>query len=223
MGTHRLILASQSPRRRELLALLGLPFETTTPDVDEAPRTHEPPADLAVRLSQAKALAADGRPGDLIIACDTIVAHQDDILGKPRDEAEAAVMLARLRGQFHTVFSSVTLLETVTGRTVTDLAGTQVLMRDYTHAEVATYVATRDPLDKAGAYAIQHTAFRPVSKLQGCYASVMGLPLCHLVRCFRAWDIEPPGDVPAACQAHNRYLCSVYSRVLAGQPGSSPL
>ncbi len=217
----RLLLASQSPRRRELLALLGLPFEVTVADVAEDPLADESPAAAAVRLSQAKARAASSRgmhPDALIIGCDTIVALDGALLGKPRDAAEALSVLRRLRGRSHTVFSAVTLLEPVAGRTSSDLAETWLAMRAYTDAEVAAYVASGDPLDKAGAYAIQHPGFHPVAELHGCYANVMGLPLCHLTRSLRAWNIEPPHDVPAACQAHTGRRCPVYATILDGWP-----
>ncbi len=253
-----LLLASQSPRRRELLALLGLPFRVTSPDVAEVPQINEPPAELVVRLSRAKAYAAARRPGlgtvrerrghgpcvhpyretrfpstnhqpptsnlqIRIIACDTVVALDGELLGKPGDAGEAEAMLRRLRGRSHSVYSAITLLEPSSGRTLTDLAETWVTMRTYTDTEIAAYVASGDPMDKAGAYAIQHAGFHPVAALhgrtanvRGCYASVIGLPLCHLTRCLRAWGIEPPRDVPAACQAHTEHVCTVHPTILKG-------
>jgi len=227
--SRRLLLASQSPRRRELLALLGLPFEVTVADVAEDPLANESPAAAVVRLSQAKARAAcpersrgeysrGTRPDALIIACDTIVALDGKLLGKPCDAAEALSVLRRLRGRSHTVFSAITLLEPIAGRTSSDVAETRLAMRTYTDAEMAAYVASGDPLDKAGAYAIQHPGFHPVAELQGCYANVMGLPLCHLTRALRAWSIEPPHDVPAACQGHTGHRCPVYASILVGGP-----
>jgi septum formation protein len=241
-----LLLASQSPRRRELLALLGLPFRVTAPNVPEVPQPNEPPAGLVVRLSRAKARAAARRPGlgpvrerrghwpcvhpyreprflstnlqILIIACDTVVALDGELLGKPGDAGEAEAMLCRLRGRSHPVYSAITLLESSTGRTLTDMAETRVTMRVYTDAEIAAYVASGDSLDKAGAYAIQHPGFHPVAALRGCYANVMGLPLCHLTRCLRAWEIEPQQDVPAACQAHTGRACAVYPDILKRNP-----
>ena len=232
MSRPHLLLASRSPRRRELVGLLGLPFEITVADVAEDPLANEPPAVTVVRLSQAKARAAPATPSScsepgpgirscpnpIILACDTVVALEEEILGKPRDASEAIDMLRRLRGRSHTVYSGVTLLEPATGRTSTDVAETRLVMRTYTDAEMAAYVASGDPLDKAGAYAIQHPGFHPVARYQGCYANVVGLPLCHLTRCLRAFRIEPPHDVPAACQAHTGRPCPVYASVLAGQP-----
>jgi MAF protein len=233
MSKPRLLLASQSPRRRELLALLGIPFEVITPNVTEIPQADEPPAVLVARLSQAKAHAAcseqtcpeHGRRNQrvtacsdaIIVACDTVVVLDGELLGKPRDAAEATTMLRRLRGRSHTVYTAVTLLEPATGRALTDVAETQVTMRAYTDAEMAVYVASGDPLDKAGAYAIQHPEFHPMAKLQGCYASVMGLPLCHLTRCLRTWEIEPSRDVPTVCQSHADHQCSVYATILNDQ------
>ena len=212
-----LLLASASPRRRELLALLGLPFEVTVANVAEAPRTDESPAELVVRLAQAKAQAVVTHSDTIVIACDTVVALDGEILGKPRDATEATSMLHRLRGRSHTVYSGVTLLEPATGCALTDVAGTQVTMRAYIDAEIAAYVASGDPLDKAGAYAVQHPGFHPVAALQGCYASVVGLPLCHLTRCLHAWGVEPPCDVSAACQSHTGRRCTVYATTLSGQ------
>jgi MAF protein len=220
-----LLLASASPRRRELLALLGLSFEVSVADVAEDPLMDELPAMLVARLSQAKARAACSTPGQrdatyvptLVIACDTVVALDGELLGKPRDASEASSMLQRLRGRSHDVYSAVTLLEPATGDTTTDVAATQVVMRAYTDAEIAAYVASGDPLDKAGAYAIQHSGFHPVAENQGCYANVVGLPLCHLTRCLQRWGSEPPHDVPTACQAHTGHHCLVYATILTDQ------
>jgi len=225
-----LCLASASPRRRELLALLGVPFWVTTANVAEIPQEGESPTALVARLSQVKARAvcepnlecsrrAAVYPDatTIIIACDTIVALDGELLGKPRDATEATVMLRRLRGRSHAVYSAVTLLEPSTGRALTAVVETQVTMRTYTDAEIAAYVASGDPLDKAGAYAIQHPGFHPVAGLRGCYVNVVGLPLCHLTRSLRAWGIEPPHDVPAACQSHAGHHCPVYAAILNGQ------
>jgi len=212
----RLLLASQSPRRRELLALLGLPFKTDASNVDEASRSNESPAALAARLSQAKARACSVNHV-VVIACDTIVAHAGQVLGKPGDADEAAEMLHRLRGSPHSVYTAITLLDKGTERSVTDVAETQVTMRAYTETELAAYVASGDPMDKAGAYAIQHRGFHPASEVQGCFANVMGLPLCHLTRHLRAWEIDPPQDVPAACQAYTGHRCAVYQSILSAK------
>ncbi len=229
MNKYQLLLASLSPRRRELLELLGLPFDVTTPNVPEEPEENERAVELAIRLSQAKAHAAsvdqahknrhqtinDNR---IILACDTVVALGDHILGKPRDAEEATEMLCRLReGPFHTVYSGITLSQPGSDRVLTAVAETRVTMRSYSDAEISAYVASGDPLDKAGAYAIQNAAFRPVARLQGCYANVMGLPLCHVTRCLRNLGVHPLRDVPTACQTHNAHLCPVHAQILNSQ------
>jgi septum formation protein len=180
------------------------------PSTAAGPRTARPSAAGRVDVPTAAV--------DVIVACDTVVALDGEVLGKPCDASEAIDMLRRLRGRSHTVYSGVTLLEFATGRTSTDVAETRLVMRTYTDAEMGTYVASGDPLDKAGAYAIQHPGFHPVARYQGCYANVVGLPLCHLTRCLRAFRIEPLHDVPAACQAYTGQICPVYATVLAGQP-----
>jgi MAF protein len=204
-----------------LVALLGLPFDVTTADVPEDPLADESPAQVVTRLSQAKACAnsratavAATTVAAIIVACDTVVALDGEILGKPRDSVEATEMLRRLRGRAHAVYSAVTLLEPGAGRTTTEVAKTQLVMRTYTDAEMAAYVASGDPLDKAGAYAIQHPGFHPVASLRGCYANVVGLPLCHLTCGLRSLGVEPPHDVPTACQAHTGRRCLVYGAVL---------
>jgi len=217
MSGPRLVLASQSPRRHELLRLLGLPFDVTAAHVRETPHTGETPVDLVCRLSRAKAYGAqvlDRHGGTLVIGCDTIVALEDDILGKPRGAIEAEAMLYRLQGRSHYVYSAVTLLDPLDQAT-TELAETRLTMRAYSSAEIQAYVATGDPLDKAGAYAIQHQGFHPVAEIEGCYASVMGLPLCHLARGLRNWRVEPTTDLPTACQAHTNHRCVVYQEIMA--------
>lgn len=179
----RLILASASPRRRELFAQLGLPSEVRAAQVDETPQPGETAESFVRRLSREKALAvaAQETPGPIIIAADTTVMLDGAILGKPADADEAADMLRRLRGRIHTVLTAITLLDTATGTLVTDLATTSVTMRDYTDEEIAAYVASGDPLDKAGAYAIQHPDFHPVATIEGSYTNVVGLPLDRVV------------------------------------------
>ncbi|MGD2148460.1 MAG: Maf family protein [Anaerolineae bacterium] len=215
MSETRLVLASQSPRRSQLLRLVGLPFKVAPAEVFEAPRSGESPVELVTRLSRAK---VDGvrmrdRPGALVIGCDTIVSLNGRVLGKPRDPTAAAAMLRSLRGRSHLVHSAITCLGPQ-GRTATELVSTRVTMRGYSDAEIAAYVASGDPLDKAGGYAIQHTGFRPVDQVEGCYAGVMGLPLCHLTRCLTGWGVTAAADVPAACQAFTSHLCSAYQEIM---------
>ncbi len=213
-----LVLASASPRRRELLALTGLNFRVAPAPVDETPQAGEQPQDFARRMSRAKAAAAanGGAPG-LVLAADTDVASEGRILGKPATAPEARAMLRELRGQAHQVVSAITLLDTATGESLTDLARTDVPMRAYSDDEIEAYIATGDPFDKAGAYAIQHEGFHPVEDLHGCYANVMGLPLCHLTRSLKRLGRTPPRNVPQACQEHTGYACPVYQEVLEGR------
>jgi septum formation protein len=215
----RLVLASGSLRRRELLALAGLPFDVLTPQADERRRPAESPAGYARRLSleKARAAAAQVGPPALILAADTIVVDGDDVLGKPRGAGDAAAILRQLRGRVHHVYTAVTLLDAAGSHHATELARSPVTMRDYTDAEIAAYVASGDPFDKAGAYAIQNAAFHPVTSFAHCFANVMGLPLCHVTRALRGFDVDPPVDVPAACQAHIGYACPVYRAILDGE------
>lgn len=171
-----LILASRSPRRQQLLTALGLAFSVDAADVDETPLPDEDPAALACRLCRAKAAAVAARhPGAIVLAADTVVALDGALLGKPADSAEAAAMLTALRGRTHQVCTAVSVARD--GATASQLSVSDVTMRSYSEAEVAAYVATGDPLDKAGAYAIQHLAFSPVAAWTGCYTGIMGLPL----------------------------------------------
>lgn len=216
----KILLASASPRRRELITLLGLPIETTAADIDETPLEHESAAELAARLSQAKAqsvlagLSPQSSAFIIILASDTVVSLDGEPLGKPRDAAEARSMLRRLRNRSHVVFTAITLIDLRHNRSLTDLSSTDVPMRNYSDDEIEMYIASGDPFDKAGAYAIQHAGFNPVDRLTGCYANVMGLPLCHVTRSLRRLGIEPSNDVPATCQRFLRYACPVFGDIL---------
>ena len=213
-----LILASNSPRRRQLLALTGLPFTLRAANVDETPAAGEHPGDYVLRLARSKAAAAAaGSAPGLYLGSDTTVADGSEILGKPLDPPDAARMLRQLRGKEHTVYTAVALLDSATGRETVELCATRVPMRAYSDAEIETYVRSGDPLDKAGAYAIQHAQFNPVERFRGCYASVMGLPLCHLERALRRIAAPSPADVPAACQAALDYTCPVSAAILRGE------
>jgi MAF protein len=211
----KLVLASASPRRRQLFSLLSLPFIVAAADVDEEIERGESPQEMVRRLSLAKARAvALSYPEDVIVAADTTVVVDGDVLGKPTDEAEAVAMLRRLRGRKHTVFSGVTVYHPTSGRTITELAESAVWMRAYADEEIARYAASGDPLDKAGAYAIQHQSFSPVERIGGCYASVMGLPLCHLARALAQLGLTLPVDVPQTCLGFTGYRCFVAGEIL---------
>ncbi len=193
-----LVLASRSPRRQALLASLGLTFTVDAADVDETPAAGEAPEALVCRLCRAKAQVVAARhPAAVVLAADTIVVLDGEVLGKPADAAEATAMLAALRGRTHIVYTALALAWN--GELRTELSTSFVTMRSYTDAEIAAYVATGDPLDKAGAYAIQHPQFAPVAAWQGCYASVMGLPLRLTRDLLAAVGISVPADPAAAC------------------------
>ena len=211
-----LILASNSPRRHQLLALANWDFTISVANVDESVLENEIPADYVLRLAEKKARAIHADVDSIILASDTTVVDGHDILGKPQDDVEAAAMLTRLRGRTHQVYTGVALLRTSDCTLLTDLCVTDVPMRNYSDEEISAYVATGDPLDKAGAYAIQHPDFHPVASMEGCYASVMGLPLCHVVRMMRRMDIQLDADVPLNCQKLLEYDCPVYESVLSG-------
>ncbi len=212
MHSSSLILASTSPRRRELITLFGLEFKFISADIDESPRAGEPPAALVWRLSRAKAALGVQQFSDaLIVAADTLVALDGAILGKPKDSADATLMLQRLRARAHIVYSGVTVAQGA--RQITQVATTTVWMRDYSDAEIAAYVATGDPFDKAAAYAIQHDAFHPVSRIDGCHANVMGLPLCHLYSALKAFGVAV-AEPDRACQAHLKIVCPVARGIL---------
>ena len=211
-----LILASNSPRRRQLIALTGWEFIVSVSDVDESTRENESPAQYVLRLAEAKARAGVSRANldQIILAADTTVVDGSHILGKPVDEADAMGMLAQLRGRTHQVYTGIALLRMSDGLLLKDACVTDVPMRDYSDEEIRAYVATGDPLDKAGAYAIQHAQFSPVARMDGCYASVMGLPLCHVTRLMRGMGMEPKTNVPVNCQSLLEYECPVFESIL---------
>ncbi len=214
-----LVLASGSPRRRELLRLLGFEFERVVGTLDETPRSGELPDAYTLRVSLEKAYDSVEmvKKGSVILTADTTVADGDMILGKPDNEAHAEAMLRQLRNRTHQVYTAITLLDTTDNHVEQILAITQVTMRDYSDMEIAHYVASGDSKDKAGSYGIQNGDFRPVARIKGCYANVMGLPLCHLIVCLRRFGVEPHTDVPTNCQQFNQIECPVYDDVLRMQ------
>jgi len=213
-----LLLASASPRRRELIKLLGLPVATTAADIDEMPLPGERADAMALRLSVEKARAASSDillpVSCILLASDTVVSLDGQPLGKPRDAAEARSMLQRLRNRTHQVYTGIALIDTDTDRLITDIASSDVRMRAYSDEEIEAYIASGDPFDKAGAYAIQHEGFHPADRFDHCFANVMGLPLCHVVRTLRQLGVEPINDVPAVCQSYLHYQCPVFEKIL---------
>lgn len=171
----RVVLASGSPRRRDLLGELGIDPAVRPADVDETPRPGESPEELVVRLAHAKATAVDVEPDDLVIAADTVVAVGDDILGKPDDGDHAASMLRALSGTTHRVITGVHLRRGTEHRSAVET--TAITFRDLTSREIDDYVATGEPMDKAGAFAIQGLAADFVTGIDGSHSNVVGLPL----------------------------------------------
>jgi MAF protein len=213
----QLILASNSPRRRQLLSLTGLPFIVSAANVDESTRSNESPADYVLRLAETKAGAVKADADQIVLAADTTVVNGSDILGKPQDDADATAMLKRLRGHTHQVYTGIALLRKSDGLLLKDLCVTDVPMRNYSDDEIRDYVATGDPLDKAGAYAIQHSEFHPVASMEGCFASVMGLPVCHVILLMRKMNLQPNTDFFASCETLLEYDCPVSNAILNGE------
>ena len=222
---HQLYLASNSPRRKELLSLTGLEFVLLPARVDETPFPAEDGVKYVKRIANSKARAAAGLADTdgVIIAADTAVVDRNrsektEILGKPANQKDAVGMLQNLRAHVHQVFTAISILPNQSGTILSDLCTTDVPMRNYSDEEIVAYVASGDPMDKAGAYAIQNTGFHPVEKMQGCFANVMGLPLCHLARNLSRLKITPPKNVPHACQDALQYDCPVYHMILQSKP-----
>jgi MAF protein len=214
-----LLLASNSPRRRQLLALGGWTFDQDVSNIDETLLSGESPADYVRRLAQQKAQAVlpRAREEHVIIGSDTTVVIDGDVLGKPGSEAEARQMLQRLRGNTHQVYTGIAVVRVSDGKIWTDVIVTDVPMRNYSDAEIEHYISSGDPMDKAGAYGIQNPDFQPVADMQGCYASVMGLPLCSLSRLIRRAGLAARADVAGNCQLTIHYKCPVFKAYLRGE------
>ncbi|HYG64518.1 MAG TPA: Maf family protein [Thermoanaerobaculia bacterium] len=194
-----LVLASASPRRRELLAGLGLRYVVRPADVDESVRPGEPPADYVLRLAIEKAEAL-ARPGELVLAADTTVVIDDEILGKPGDADEARRMLRQIAGREHTVLSGVALFEPdrAKGRRAAALESSRVRMAALDDEQIGWYVSTGEPMDKAGSYAIQGLGAMFVEAVFGNYTNVVGLPLPLTRRLFAelGYDIRDFSPAP---------------------------
>lgn len=185
-----IILASNSPRRKELLTQIGLSFTVAPADADESILPGESPEAYAVRVALAKAAVAAKRAGEgIVIAADTIVVVEDVILGKPADAADAVRMLTVLSGRGHEVITGLAVVDAATGRSAVRTSATRVWFRDLSDRELAAYVATGEPLDKAGAYGIQERGALLVERIEGCYSNVVGLPLSLLGEMLREFDV----------------------------------
>ncbi|SRR6266566_4544538 len=194
-----LLLASASPRRRQILQLLDLPNTVCALSIDEdaaQERFRGPAEEMAPWLAKHKAAAALKLPeavGRLVITADTTVLLYGEILGKPQDEAHAHALLRALRGRWHHVVTGIAVSQNIDGKHKIQAASciTPVLMRNYNEAEIDAYIASSDPMDKAGAYGIQHPAFQPTERIDGCYFNVVGLPLCVLVDLLAEFNVYP--------------------------------
>ena len=224
MNFPRVILASASPRRQQFFHSLGIPFWPESADIDEAPATNETPVAMVERLAIAKALTVGKRlaarhadeaesaaPAEfLVVGADTVVAIHDEMLGKPAHVEEAYAMLLRLRARPHQVHTALALAHYASGklmRTRSLTNTTTVNMRCYSESEIAAYVATGDPLDKAGAYAIQHKEFRPVESFSGCPAAVMGLPVADLLRLLTEFNLPVERSPLQVCGVLTGFQC----------------
>lgn len=207
------LLASQSPRRHDLMALLGAPVTIRVSGVNEDIAPGQQPVayveDVARRKAEAilATLPRSSAYQPIIVAADTTVVVDRAILGKPESPAEARAMLVALRNRTHLVHTGLCVVDMGTGREAVETHTVEVTMRDYSDAEIAAYIATGDPLDKAGAYAIQHPTFRPVARLDGCYLGVMGLSLCHLVSVLERIAVTPRVDWGPIVAAHIGFPC----------------
>ena len=179
-----LILASQSPRRRELLGLTGLDFIVRVADIDETMDPGRAPFEEVARVSRLKALAVSREPGDVVIAADTIVVCEGKMLGKPRDESDAFRILSLLSGRTHEVMTGMTVLRDE--EIVTHTEVTKIHFRELHPEEIRAYIATGEPMDKAGAYGIQGGAALFADQMEGDYYNVMGLPVCRLAMILRS-------------------------------------
>ena len=178
-----LILASQSPRRKELLGFFHIPFRICVADVDEAMDPAKPPFDEVGRVSRLKAQAVHRKPGDVVVAADTIVVCQGQVLGKPRDPEDAFRMLRLLSGRDHQVMTGMTVV--TDQQTLTHTEVTDIHFRELSDREIDAYIRTGEPMDKAGSYGIQGGAALFAEKLVGDYYNVMGLPVCRLSQLLR--------------------------------------
>lgn len=188
----QLILASASPRRRELMGLYHVPFVIRAADIDETMDPRMPAGDEVARVSRLKARAIPAAPEDVVVAADTIVVCGGRILGKPHSEAEAVEMLTMLSGCHHQVMTGVTVLRGEKAETFTEV--TDIYFRDLTQKEIRAYVATGEPMDKAGAYGIQGGAALFCSRMEGDYYNVMGLPVCRLSQTLKNLAPEMMGE-----------------------------
>jgi 23S rRNA (uracil1939-C5)-methyltransferase len=198
--TGQIVLASASPRRRELLSALGLEFKVIPANAPEEPQPGESAQELVRRLSRTKALAVAPRVDrGYVIGADSVVVLNGQVMGKPADPAEARHMLRELRGTRHYVTTGLTVINVTSGHYLTDSVISHITLRNFSDAEMEASIASGTPLDKAGAYAIQDQELRPAESMEGCYTNVVGLPLCRLVAMLQELGCRfPPDFTPSA-------------------------
>ena len=188
-----LVLASQSPRRKELLSLFGIPFTVCVADIDETMNPGSAPYSEVARVSRLKALAIPRLSDDVVVAADTIVVCEGHVLGKPHDADEAKEMLRLLSGRDHQVMTGMTVLRGDAAAVITEV--TDLHFRELSEIEIERYVATGEPMDKAGAYGIQGGAALFCQRMEGDYYNVMGLPVCRLSQILKELAPELMGDM----------------------------
>jgi septum formation protein len=190
-----LVLASASPRRRELLALLGVPFLVIPADIDETPPDGHSPEQVTVALAREKAMAVAARLREgIILGADTIVVYEQSVLGKPADTGEALNMLRRLNGREHQVYTGISLIDVRGGAVVrehSEAVCTRVWFRQVSEAHLMRYVNTGEPMDKAGAYGAQGYGATLIERLEGCFFNVVGLPVSRVCAVLEAWGVAP--------------------------------
>ncbi|MGA9398300.1 MAG: Maf family protein [Anaerolineaceae bacterium] len=213
----KILLASNSARRRELIKLTGWDFTAIATNINEDRLPVEQAREYVIRLAREKAFVVPQEiPGEYILTADTIVVDNETLFGKPDDPEDARRILRGLRGHNHIVMTAIALYDRNTHKLIMDLCSSNVPMRDYSEAEIDSYIASGDAMDKAGAYAIQNALFHPVTQFSGCFASVMGLPLCHLSRSAQKLGLTTTTGLPTRCQSTLCYECRIHEAVLRG-------
>ena len=210
----RLVLASASPRRRELLEAAGLPFEAQPADVPEEPLPGESPQEMVERLSCDKAMKmAAAMDSGFVIGGDSTVVHLGESLGKPVDDDEARSMLRRLRGTTHHVSTGLTVVNAATGQARTVSMTSEITLREFTDGEIEASIASGTPRDKAGAYAVQDPELRPASSWRGCYHNIIGLPTCLALQLLDELGYRWPDGWRLPESARCRPGCPAESRI----------
>jgi len=201
-----------------MLSWSGWRLEIVPSGADESIKENESPGEYVRRLALLKVSGEieEAREGEFVISADTTVVLDGRILGKPEDEGQAYGMLTELRARQHEVITCVAVRAVGNQSVKSDVCVSAVQMRAYSEEEMLAYIASGDPMDKAGAYAIQNNWFNPAPGFGGCMASVMGLPLCHMERVLRGFAHYTQTDWPTICQKNLKYDCPVTERIMAG-------